>query len=100
MVAEFVAHADDWDENMGMIRVKQEITLETARFQVSCNACSWRWPLEAIGSKESCPRCGSLVIMAMRNPKFAESLPDGEDPQWDHEHPPEPRLEEPDYNLL
>ena len=104
MVCLYVSHSDDWDENLGMIRVKQEMTLENATWHMGCTACGFGWPSNDISAEKHCGQCGSMHITARQNPEY-EKPPD--EPAEDDFLQELNRMlkdstgpNEPDYNLL
>lgn len=66
MIAFYVAHENDWDENLGQLGSKQELTMEAAPWHWECQGCKLEWP--AIDATEKqCPRCGCRVIQGRLN---------------------------------
>jgi hypothetical protein len=69
-VALYVAHSDDWDENLGMIRIQQAITNENCTWHMSCDACGFHWPSNDIAAEKACGQCGSMCFSARQNPEY------------------------------
>tara|TARA_R110000868_G_scaffold58624_2_gene180832 strand:+ start:4361 stop:6709 length:2349 start_codon:yes stop_codon:yes gene_type:complete len=66
MISFYVAHENDWDENLGQLGSKQELTMEAAPWHWQCQKCNLEWP--AVGSDEQqCPRCSCRVIQGRLN---------------------------------
>ena len=70
MISVFVAHSDDWDEALGMIRRKQEMTLDNSQWHLSCSSCAGNWPSNDVSKERNCPHCHSLHIVAKPNPRW------------------------------
>jgi hypothetical protein len=73
-IAEYVAHENDWDENLGMVRVKNELTLQNCTWHMACTACTQQWPSNYIASEKTCPYCGSMHISARQNPDYEKPV--------------------------
>lgn len=67
MIAYTVAHEHDWDEEGGMMRMHEQLTLETAPYIFSCVGCANVWPATTPTQFNSCPRCDSMHISATAN---------------------------------
>ncbi len=99
MLALFVCHAHDYDENLGYVAMKADVTLDNCLWQMRCLSCNERWPAQAPTERSNCPKCNSMHISGMKNPNYIkEQL---EDPEFDLMQGlgAEPK-EAPDYDLL
>jgi hypothetical protein len=67
MIALFASHENDWDENLGMIPIQQNLTLLSAPIIMSCGRCKHKWPAATIGMFDKCPQCGCMYITTERN---------------------------------
>jgi len=67
MIALYCAHEGDWDDNLGQVNFKRELTLEEAAWHFSCDSCALIWPANHIQDQAQCPRCGSMMIRATPN---------------------------------
>lgn len=96
----FVCHAHDYDENLGYVAMKADVTFDNAQWQARCHACNETWGAASTAELGNCPKCRSLHVSASKNPNFVkESI---EDPEWDLMTGPasgEP-TQGPEYDLL
>ncbi len=109
MIALYCAHEGDWDENMGQIGMKRELTMEEAPWRMRCKACDLEWPSHN-GIDRNCPRCKCMVIEGYPNrtrvgdEQQANAFADGEIPrdqaqEWSISLD-KPMQTEPEYELL
>ena len=95
----FVAHKGDYDENLGYVVMRAELSLENALWHMQCLACNTRWPANSLQGTGNCPRCRSLQITGTKNANYIAPLK--EDPQLDlMQVEAEPPQEPPDYDML
>lgn len=66
MIALYCAHESDWDDSVGQLAIKRELTMEEAPWWMSCAACQLIWPARNSLEKQ-CPRCGCMVITGRPN---------------------------------
>ncbi len=82
MIALYCAHEGDWDDSLGQMNVKRELTMDSAPWHMACSACQLIWPAHN-NTDKNCPRCGCMVISgkANRDPSStgnqADALMDG-----------------------
>ncbi len=74
MIALFVAHAGDYDENLGYIAMKAELTMDSAQWHMRCASCQNRWPAETLQSQNNCPNCRSMHISGVKNPQYQVNI--------------------------
>jgi hypothetical protein len=69
MIALYCAHESDWDESLGQINVRKELTLEEASWHVHCQSdqCKFIDAANNISKIDRCRRCGSRVIQFVPN---------------------------------
>jgi len=99
MIALFVAHAHDYDENLGYVAMKADVTLDNCLWQMRCLSCNERWPAQAPTERNNCPKCNSMHISGSKNPNYVKEST--EDPEFDlmQGMGAEPK-EVPDYDML
>jgi len=66
MISLFCAHEGDWDDSLGQMSIKRELTMESAPWHMSCSACQLLWPAHN-NMEKNCPRCGCMVITGKAN---------------------------------
>lgn len=66
MIALYCAHEGDWDDSLGQMSIKRELSMESAPWHMSCGACQLLWPAYN-NLEKNCPRCGCMVITGKAN---------------------------------
>jgi hypothetical protein len=102
MISLYCAHESDWNDALGMISVKQELSKETAQYHLRCTNCGNLWwqntveetvldpaeykPTLDLNKRVSesgglrCPGCGNRRIEITRNQGGVGSLAETADP--------------------
>ncbi len=80
-IALFVCHAHDYDENLGYVAMKADVTLDNCLWQMRCQACNEMWPAQSPTERANCPKCNSLHISGSKNPNYVKEP--SEDPELD-----------------
>ena len=62
----YCAHEGDWDDSVGQMAVKRELTMESSPWHMLCKGCEMRWPSHD-GQDKQCIRCQCRVIEGQRN---------------------------------
>lgn len=65
-IALYCAHEGDWDDSLGQMSIKRELSMESAPWHMSCGACQLLWPAYN-NLEKNCPRCGCMVITGKAN---------------------------------
>lgn len=65
-IALYCAHEGDWDDSLGGMSIKRELSMESAPWHMSCSACQLLWPAYN-NTEKNCPRCGCMVITGKAN---------------------------------
>ncbi len=100
MIALFVCHAHDYDENLGYVAMKADVTYDNSMWQARCGSCNERWGVQSTSELACCPKCRSLHISAQKNPNYVkESIEDPEMELMIGESSREPEST-PDYDML
>lgn len=66
MIALYCAHEGDWDDSLGQMSVRRELSMESSPWHMSCGACNLLWPAHN-NTEKQCPRCGCMVISGKPN---------------------------------
>lgn len=69
MIAYFAAHERDWDEDCGMMRTQEALTVDNAPYIYSCNECRIIWPGRGPSEHSHCPKCFTMCIEIEQNMK-------------------------------
>ncbi len=98
MIALFVAHVGDYDENLGYVVMRADLSMDNAEWHMVCGGCQERWPANTLAAASNCPRCRSLHVSATKNPNYVKDS--GENPDWDISQIEPERQEVREYDLL
>lgn len=78
MIALYCAHEGDWDDSLGQMSVKRELTLDESPWHMSCNSCQLTWPARSNHEDKNCPRCKSMIITGKPNRDQANTAYQGD----------------------
>lgn len=70
MISLFVAHAGDYDENLGYVVMRADLSMENAIWHMSCGSCFERWPANSLQDANNCPRCKSMHVSGVKNATY------------------------------
>lgn len=70
MIALFVAHAGDYDENLGYVVMRADLSMDNAIWHMACGSCFERWPANTLTDANNCPKCGSLHVSGVKNASY------------------------------
>lgn len=100
MIGLWCFHEDDFNENLGYVTLKREMTMDSAPWHGACSACHEKWPAESPEANAHCPKCGSLMITFFRNFDYQAPIKVDPEAMMMNVESMEQLESEPDYNLL